>query len=308
MSSQKALSGQPQSPGELVFNSRGCQARVEPGNISTLHGVMYVRSEDLDSNGVLKPGVKVEPLILRANAGDCIDVNLTNKIDPSSRVFQHNFKWPAPFNITVPQTSATDGTVQVPAYNSKMSSYVGLHPQLLSYDAATSFGMNVGWNSKGRADQFANFNETVKYRWYAGTISRTNNGTLSYTPVEFGSLDLLPSDPMFQHPNGVFGQMIIEPPGSKWQCGDPTALGSCDGGGTVSRASATVTLPTGVRFREFSIMLSDAIVSSAPTPINAINYSTEPASARFATGGTDVSCMTSNTLAAPGSKHTGADW
>ena len=300
VTAQKALSGQAQSPGELVFNSRVMPGTsASPGNISTLLGVMYVRSEDLDSNGVLKPGVKIEPLVLRANAGDCIDVNLTNKIDPSSKVFSHNFNWPAPFNVTVPSTSATDGTAQVPAYQSKMSAYVGLHPQLLSYDAATSFGMNVGWNSKGYADQFANFNETVKYRWYAGTIARGSNGTLAYTPVEFGSLNLLPSDPMFQHPNGVFGQMIIEPQGSKYQCGDPDALGSCDGGSTVSRTSATVTLATGGRFREFSIMLSDALITSATQPINAINYSTEPANHRFAKAGTDVSCMTSNTLADP---------
>ncbi|HEY0367948.1 MAG TPA: hypothetical protein VGC73_15855, partial [Pyrinomonadaceae bacterium] len=297
VTSQKALSGQAQAPGELVFNNRGAQSSW----VSTLNGVMYVRSEDLDANGVLKPGVKVEPLVLRANAGDCIDVNLTNKIDPSSRVFSHNFQWPAPFNITVPQSVPSDGIVQVPAYSSKMSGYVGLHPQLLSYDAATSFGMNVGWNSKGRADQFANFNETVKYRWYAGKIDRSATGALTYTPVEFGALNLLPSDPMFQHPNGVFGQMIIEPPGSKWQCGDPGSLGPCDGGGTVSRSSATITLPTGASFREFSIMLSDALISSSATPITAINYASEPASKRFATAGTDVSCMTSNTLAAPGS-------
>lgn len=300
VTAQKALSGQAQSPGELVFNSRVMpNTSASPGNISTLLGVMYVRSEDLDNNGVLKPGVKVEPLVLRANAGDCIDVNLTNKIDPSSKVFSHNYNWPAPFNITVPQAVPSDGTVQVPAYNAKMSSYVGLHPQLLSYDAATSFGMNVGWNSKGYADQFANFNETVKYRWYAGTISRGSNGTLSYTPAEFGSLNLLPSDPMFQHPNGVFGQMIIEPAGSKWQCGDPGALGSCEGGGTVSRTSATVTPPTGASYREFSIMLSDALITSSSQPINAINYRTEPANHRFAKSGTDVSCMASNTLADP---------
>ncbi len=297
VTAQKALSGQPVTPGELVFNSRVTGS----GNISTLLGVMYVRSEDLDTNGVLKPGVKIEPLILRANAGDCIDVNLTNKIDPSSKVFSHKFNWPAPFNITVPSTSSTNGTVQVPAFNAKMSSYVGLHPQLLSYDAATSFGMNVGWNSKGRADQFANFNETVKYRWYAGNISRASSGALTYSAVEFGALNLLPSDPLFQHPNGVFGQMIIEPAGSKWQCGDPGSLGSCEAGSTVSRASATVTLPTGAKFREFSIMLSDALITSAPQPITAINYRTEPAFQRFAATGTDVSCMTSNTLAAPGS-------
>ena len=300
VTAQKALSGQAQSPGELVFNSRVMPgASSSPGNISTLLGVMFVRSEDLDNNGVLKPGVQIEPLILRANAGDCIDINLTNKLDPSSKVFSHNFNWPAPFNITVPNTTPSDGTTQVPAYNSKMSFYVGLHPQLLSYDAALSYGMNVGWNSKGRADQFANFNETVKYRWYAGKIDRGSNGTLNYTPVEFGALNLFSSDPMFQHPNGVFGQMIIEPAGSTWQCGDPGSLGSCDPGSEKSRASATITSPAGAKFREFSIMLSDALITSASGPVNAINYRTEPANHRFAKSGTDVSCMTSNTLADP---------
>ena len=300
VTAQKALSGQAQSPGELVFNSRVMPgASSSPGNISTLLGVMFVRSEDLDNNGVLKPGVQIEPLILRANAGDCIDINLTNKLDPSSKVFSHNFNWPAPFNITVPNTTPSDGTTQVPAYNSKMSFYVGLHPQLLSYDAASSYGMNVGWNSKGRADQFANFNETVKYRWYAGKIDRGSNGTLNYTPVEFGALNLFSSDPMFQHPNGVFGQMIIEPAGSTWQCGDPGSLGSCDPGSEKSRASATITSPAGAKFREFSIMLSDALITSAAGPVNAINYRTEPANHRFAKSGTDVSCMTSNTLADP---------
>ena len=300
VTAQKALTGQAQSPGELVFNSRVMPGTgSSPGNISTLLGVMFVRSEDLDNNGVLKPGVQIEPLILRANAGDCIDINLTNKLDPSSKVFSHNFNWPAPFNITVPNTTPTDGTAQVPAYNSKMSFYVGLHPQLLSYDAASSYGMNVGWNSKGRADQFANFNETVKYRWYAGKIDRGSNGTLDYTPVEFGALNLFSSDPMFQHPNGVFGQMIIEPAGSTWQCGDPGSLGSCEPGSGKSRASATITPPAGAKFREFSIMLSDALITSAAGPINAINYRTEPANHRFAKSGTDVSCMTSNTLADP---------
>ena len=300
VTSQKALSNQAQAPGKLVFNNRGPQS----GFISTLMGVMYVRSEDLDSNGVLKPGVPVEPLILRANAGDCIDIVLTNKIEPSSRVFTHNFKWPAPFDIAVPNPSATDGGGQVPAYYSKMSRYVGLHPQLLSYDAYNSFGMNVGWNSKGRPDQFAKYNETVRYRWYAGKIERSNNGSLTYTPVEFGALNLFPSDPLFQHPNGVFGQMIIEPAGATWQCGEADALRPCEPATgsppPSSRASATVTAPNGVRFREFSVMISDALITSSTS--SAINYRSEPKSQRFAAGFQgDVSCMTSNLLTQPGS-------
>jgi hypothetical protein len=315
VTAQKALSNRTTAPGELVFNSRIRPPTPPPpatptdpgGNISTLLGVMFVQSDDLNPDGTLKDKVPVEPLVLRANAGDCIEVNLTNKIDPSSKVFSHNFNWPAPFNVTVPSTNATDGTVQVPAYNSKMSSYVGLHPQLLGYDAASSYGMNVGWNSKGYADQFANYNETVKYTWYAGEISRTSNGALSHTPVEFGALNLISSDPMFQHPNGVFGQMIIEPPGSKWECGNPDNKGPCDGGSGNSRTSATITLPTGQFFREFSIMLSDALITSAPQPINAINYRTEPVFQRFlnaAPGATDLSCMTSNMLPDPSNPTT----
>ena len=168
----EALSNQPQAPGQLVFNNRGPQS----GWISTLNGIMYVRSEDLNANGTLKTGVPMEPLILRANAGDCIEVNLTNAIDPSSRVFDKNFNWPSPYNNK---------------FNSKMSKFVGLHPQLLSYDMFTSSGMNVGWNSQGGKDQLAGFGKTVKYTWYAGKIERDNGGSLNYTPVEFGALNLL---------------------------------------------------------------------------------------------------------------------
>jgi hypothetical protein len=275
VTAQKALPG-----GELIFNNRGPQS----GWMSTLMGIMYVRNEDL-TNGKLNSGVPIEPLILRANAGDCINVNLTNAIDPSSLVLQHNFNWPPPFKAPIPQ---------------KMSKFVGLHPQLLSYDAAASFGMNVGWNSVQRADQFANFGETVKYQWYAGKIDRDPAGALAYTPVEFGALNLLPSDPLFQHPNGLIGQMIIEPQGSTWTCGDPGSTSSCEpGGGASTRAAATVKTASG-EFREFSVMISDALQTSlGGQGTAAINYSSEPRSLRYAAGATDFSCMTSNLLDQP---------
>jgi len=68
--------------GSLVYNSRGGGA-----NGSVLHdptAILYVRTEDMvspdDPTQGLKPGVPVEPLILRANAGDCIDVTLRNRL------------------------------------------------------------------------------------------------------------------------------------------------------------------------------------------------------------------------------------
>jgi hypothetical protein len=303
VTSEKALANQVKGPGELVFNNRGTPSNF----ISTKLGVMYVQSDDLEGNGLLKAGVPIEPLILRANAGDCIEVKLTNAIPKTALVLKHEFTWPAPFNVT--------------PVNPHMSKFVGLHPQLLSYDAATSFGLNVGWNSKNNADQFANTAdpdltpprpaETVTYQWYAGKIERDPvTGKQNHIPVEFGALNLFPSDPLFQHVNGLFGSMIIEPQGSTWQCGEDNALRDCYPPSSVStvvvappssRASATVTA-NGKKFREFAVMISDALLTSDATQKSAINYRTEPKPFRYPNPTPiDFSCMTSNLLIEAGS-------
>lgn len=247
-------------------------------------GVMYVRSEDLDPSGKLKTGVPVEPLILRANAGDCIVVNLTNALDPTSQVFKEKFAMAPPFNS--------------PIFPTKMSGVVGLHPQLLSYDSARSNGMNIGWNRKDQPDQLAKFGQPpVQYQWYAGKIE-TVGGSLTYTPVEFGSLNLFPSDQVFQNFNGLFGQMIIEPAGSTWKCGDNAV--DCDPSGgapPTTRAAATVTLPDATKFRDFAVMISDDIRIAGVDPAGAVNYRTEPKDFRYSGNGTtDFSCMLSNQL------------
>jgi hypothetical protein len=182
-----------------------------------------------------------------------------------------------------------------------VSSFVGLRPQLLSYDAAKSTGINVGWNSQGQPDQVVPFGQTVKYQWYAGKIDRPSNGSLTYTPVEFGSLNLFPSDTMFQNINGLFGSMIIEPEGSTWQCGELGALANCDPSAAppaTTRASATVFSPDKTQFREFSLMISDSIQVKPGVGGSAVNYRTEPWAFRYSDNPTlDFSCMLSNQLA-----------
>jgi len=184
-----------------------------------------------------------------------------------------------------------------------MSGFAGLHPQLLSYDSASSNGMNIGWNRQGQPNQLAAFGQTVKYQWYAGKIDRNPGGTLNYTPVEFGSLNLFPSDQLYQNFNGLFGQMIIEPAGSTWQCGETGSLANCDpspGPPPTTRASATVTLPNNAKFREFALMISDDIRILGQDPAAAVNYRTEPWSFRYAGNATtDFSCMLSNQLIQP---------
>lgn len=280
VTSEAALVNYPFYQGKIVFNSRTT-------TLNNPLGVMYVRSEDLAA-GKLKNGVPVEPLILRANAGDCIEVNLTNGIAANSAVFGVNFNWSAPFG-SLPVTKT-------------MSKYVGLHPQLLSYDAATSTGINIGWNGQGTKDQVTGIGgQTIKYQWYAGKIERLANGTLNYIPVEFGALNLFPSDPLFQHLNGLFGQMIIEPKGATWKCGEAGSLANCEPSTATpptTRASATVTLPNNAgTFREFSLMLSDNIRIVPTVGYTAVNYRSEPWSFRYTGNSTlDYSCMLSNQL------------
>jgi hypothetical protein len=309
---QNPNNGTPVTPkkGQIVFNNRGNnQTPVNAKDVlHNKYGIMYVRKEDLISTNPgdpnfakLKAGAPVEPLILRANAGDCIEVNLTNAIPKDSDIYTQNFQWAPPFNGT--------GSVQT-----KASFNVGLHPQLLSYDAARSNGINVGWNSQGQQDQTVGFNQTFTYQWYAGKIERDGTGALTYTPVEFGSLNLFPSDPVFQHYNGLFGSMIIEPKGSKWMCGELGNLVDCDQSGTppATRASATVTKADNTTFREFAVMISDNILISPSSAggknnTSAVNYRTEPQSFRYQAFNNppakDFSCMLSNQLTQPVQKQ-----
>ena len=263
VTAQAALPG-----GSIVFNSRGSK-------LQNKLGIMYVQTSDL-TNGKLKAGVPVEPLILRANAGDCIQVNLTNGIAQNSAVLNSTFSLPEPFTGTV--------------YPHNPSSYIGLHPQLLSYDAATSSGLNVGWNRENNlnANQTIQFGKSKTYTWYAGKIDRAANGSLTYTPVEFGALNLFPSDVFFQNPQGLFGSMIIEPAKATW-----TTDAS-------SRRSATVKLADGTSFREFALMIGDSVAINGNNT-GAVNYSSEPWSFRYQNNITgDFSCYQSNQLAGPG--------
>ncbi|MHC4408602.1 MAG: hypothetical protein ACYS0F_06325, partial [Planctomycetota bacterium] len=90
--------------GTLVYNRRGTQVDLcsvavpeggvcPAGNVITAEGplhdptaILYFRDEDLvfdevtDQPTGLQPGVPVEPLVLRANAGDCIEVRLNNAL------------------------------------------------------------------------------------------------------------------------------------------------------------------------------------------------------------------------------------
>jgi hypothetical protein len=162
--------------------------------------ILYVRSEDLDASGALKPGVPVEPLVLRGRAGECLKLTLRNRL-PEKPFDLHGFN-------TLPMV--------MEGFNANdvfPSVHVGLHPQLLTYDVSRHDGTNVGINkvqtvAPGKFDTF---------EWYAGDIVVNSDGSASVTPIEFGATNLISSDRIEHASKGAIGALVIEPAKAEWE-------------------------------------------------------------------------------------------
>ncbi len=247
--------------GQLVYNYRQDGAF---GNLVDQTGIVYLRSEDLQPGGFLRGWPTKEPLILRARAGECIVVNLTNGIqDPVLDADGYNA-----LPMIVEGFNANDVH---PSHS------VGLHPQLLYYDVSRYDGANVGGNSV----QTALPGHSTTYEWYAGDIRINPDGTVTATPIELGATNLISSDPIEHASKGAIGALIVEPADATWT------------EDTYSRAAATVTspsLPEG-SFREFVLLFqNDVNMTMDGQPVKdlggledpedsgqkAINYRTEP--------------------------------
>ncbi|PFN87898.1 hypothetical protein COJ85_26975, partial [Bacillus sp. AFS076308] len=106
--------------------------------------ILYVRKSDLDLvTGKLKPGVPVEPLVLRAAAGDCINTTLENRL-PS--VMPDLAQTASVMGMVKRDRNGGEGSTTFSNNLMRPSSTVGLHAQLLAYDITKSDGTNVGTN------------------------------------------------------------------------------------------------------------------------------------------------------------------
>jgi hypothetical protein len=210
----------------LVYNPRPNVG----GRLEDPTAIIYVRTEDIDpSTGKLNYERTVEPLVLRANAGDCITLTLYNQIPAAIDLPGHN---------TLPMIVDRFNANQI-----KPSSKVGLHPQLLFYDVTRSDGMNVGFNHV----QTANPGASVTYKWYAGDVTFDSQGSPVYTPIEFGATNLMPADPIKHSNKGAIGALIIEPAGA--------TVVEDEG----KHWSAQITPLSGASFREHVLQFQDDI-------------------------------------------------
>ncbi|MFQ5588146.1 MAG: copper oxidase, partial [Nitrospiria bacterium] len=216
--------------GTLVYNSDA----TYKGILHDPTALLYVRTEDLDVNGKLKPGVPVEPLILRANAGDCIKVKLNNGL-PASLVKKNGFS-------TLPMIVNHFNANQL-----NPSKRVGLHAQLVAYDVNRSDGNDIGLNR----NQTVGRGKQRKYTWYAGDVKVNKLGKRRAIPIEFGAIGLSSSDPIKHTGKGLVGALIIEPKGATWVEDADTRAAA-----TVTKAPTAPGVP-GETFREFVLIYQD---------------------------------------------------
>jgi hypothetical protein len=183
-------------------------------------GLLYVLAEDEQAvrTGTTKP----EPLVLRANAGDCVKISLRNAL-------------PVSYGDHV---NGTDGDVPLllePSSGTPMGTRVSLHPQLLRHDVRLSDGAAVGFNP----DSTAGIGQTVRYEWYADT--------------ELGATNLTDHGDVRGHRHhGLFAGLVIEPRYATYH--DPAT-----GAEVRSGPVADVRVPGRDDFRELTLLYQDGM-------------------------------------------------
>ena len=179
--------------GRLEWNRR----TVNGGPLYDPSAIMYVFRADLRRDGTLRAGAPVEPLVLRANAGECILVRLHNWM-------RRPLLDPAGFN-TLPMI--------VDLFNANHThpdTLVGLHPQLVAFDVQHADGTEVGVNRR----TWVAPGEYRWYVWYAGDVQKVGRKFVA-TPIEFGATNLASPDRIEHSNKGAAASLIIEPQKSR---------------------------------------------------------------------------------------------
>ena len=260
--------------GTLVYNHRNTTVAGdfvnEDGTVvnlthqGPLHdptAILYVNRNDIVTTGPvagrgkLKPGAALEPLVIRAAAGECVQVQLENRLPalvPDLATY-------STLQGVVKRNRGSGNDEGSTTFNQNLirpSSYVGLHPQLVAMDVTQDDGRLIGANPERR--QLAAPGGGTFYQWYVGDLGGTPlNGQVptTATPVEFGGFNLHPADVIKQGAKSMVGAMVVHPQGSTW-VENTQVFDHQDGAGTrATRAQATVTAGANT-FRDFSLVLT----------------------------------------------------
>lgn len=180
-------------------------------------GIIFALAQN--EKAILSGKLNPEPLILRANVGECVEVNLHNKLKDRFH------------------SEAVHGYPGVPVEAPFPPSLrISMHPQLLVYDVRGSDGATVGFNP----DQTIAPGESITYRWYVDE--------------DLGACNLWDMADLRNHRHhGAFGVFIAEQKGSVYL--DPVTRQEVNPGGS----QVIVSHPLLGEFREFVLLMHDGV-------------------------------------------------
>lgn len=240
----------------LNYNPRANDPYVGPD------GIIFVLKEETQNGKLVPvpPSGRIEPLVLRAAAGEWIKVTLKNDFNSNNPTFGKKIAFP--FGNDVPFNGLNDDPDLQPI-GMKISKQVGLHPQLVEFDVTAANGINVGLNPDSTAGPLNKQHPNeVTYYWYAGEFKRDGHGQIvikkdgqvAATPIEFGATNLVGADLVLQTSFGLVGSLVIEPEGSSWDV--DTVAGETG----PRRTFATVRNASGsVLFRECVLVMQNLV-------------------------------------------------
>ncbi|MDQ4085204.1 MAG: hypothetical protein M3165_05245, partial [Actinomycetota bacterium] len=214
--------------GRITYNKQGDH---DP------YGLMYglVLPGETPEQAAARVRANPEPLAIRANEGDCLEVRLTNKIDPNGRFATEH----APKGAALdPHGGDPSLPLEGPA-GTRAGLRVSLHPQVLKYDVRGSDGATVGFNR----DQTVGPDQSILYRWWADDV----------TPGEIGATNLVDFGDVRGHRHhGLFAGLTIEPKNATYH--DPYT-----GAEVASGEAADIRVPGQKDFREFTSFFQDGL-------------------------------------------------
>jgi hypothetical protein len=280
---------------------------------------------------------RVEPLVVRAPAGACMEVMLRNHLPsvlPDGPVvngqettahfsdnfmsmildgFNYNqFRMSSSIGLSAPmiasyglladganlgingleaQRSADDlnALTRATPRPGRPATPVGATPS--THDASTATLVNPQGNlvmpcRSGDLDEKC---RSAPMLWYAGDYQLDASGMQRELPVEFGALPMSSFGDVIKHPaHGAIGALVIGPPGSRVCAADDLRERQAD---RATDTSATICTASGARYRDFVLVLQDAVdakisgdrlpnLKGAEEPddfgVKAVNYRSEP--------------------------------
>ena len=159
-------------PSTPLVNETGTLKETRHFGFGPLHdptAILIVRKGDIDPvTRQIKAGAPVEPVVLRAAAGDCVQVTLENWLPSVWQGPMPDLPGFTTLGMLQPREKGSAGS-QFTSFNNnhvRPSRQIGLHPQMLHYDVQSFDGSVVGLNRKSTIGP----GEVILYKWYAGGL------------------------------------------------------------------------------------------------------------------------------------------